>query len=287
VLESEKPVLVAFGADWCGPWNRLRPALEAVAQEQKQVFSTLILDAEQHRGLAANYGVKSVPALLMFKGGKVVGDLLGAPLKKEALSAWAAEAAARPVGQGRIPAGERFAMADNERANLNAFAAPFARKCMQYVLIPLNVISAVVGLTWIMGAVSVLPAAAGLFTLLGCANSVRIAVRDLKRSRTERAIEKQAPEDPEQGRLGRIMSCVREVRAAGDLGIGLLAYSALSTAESCKSLAADFSRASRRLRKITETWTIALPLEPDFHAAAAKASPRHAPKRDLNLLRPH
>ena len=76
VLRSNVPVLVDFYASWCGPCKRLAPALEEVATESPQA-KVVKVNVDDNPELAARYGVKSVPSLMVFKGGQVVAKQQG------------------------------------------------------------------------------------------------------------------------------------------------------------------------------------------------------------------
>lgn len=76
VLRSDVPVLVDFYATWCGPCKKLAPTLEEVAAETPQA-RVIKVDIDRSPGLAARYGVRSVPSLLLFRGGQVVANQTG------------------------------------------------------------------------------------------------------------------------------------------------------------------------------------------------------------------
>ncbi|HJB28130.1 MAG TPA: thioredoxin [Candidatus Blautia faecavium] len=74
VLQSEKPVLVDFWATWCGPCMRQAPIVEELSQEGYAVGK---VDVDQEQGLAQQYGIMSIPTMLIFKGGKEVNRIVG------------------------------------------------------------------------------------------------------------------------------------------------------------------------------------------------------------------
>ncbi|MBC8104413.1 MAG: thioredoxin [Cytophagales bacterium] len=78
VLQSEKPVLVDFWAAWCGPCRRVGPEVDAVAEQLGDKVKIFKVDVDAEPDLAGRYGIQSIPALFIFKGGKVVDQILGA-----------------------------------------------------------------------------------------------------------------------------------------------------------------------------------------------------------------
>ena len=78
VLNSDQPALVDFWAEWCGPCHMIAPMIEEVAAEYKDKVLVGKLNVDQHPGIAARYGIRSIPSILLFKDGQVSDQLVGA-----------------------------------------------------------------------------------------------------------------------------------------------------------------------------------------------------------------
>jgi thioredoxin 1 len=78
VLHAEQPVLVDFWAEWCPPCRRLAPTIDALAAEYAGRMKVAKLDVDESPDLAGRYGVRSIPTLLVFRGGSVVEQRIGA-----------------------------------------------------------------------------------------------------------------------------------------------------------------------------------------------------------------
>ena len=87
VLKSDKPVLVDFWAEWCGPCRMIGPALEEIAQELSGKVTIAKVNIDEEPEWASKYNVRSIPTLLVFKGGQKVAEKLGAA-PKSALKSW-------------------------------------------------------------------------------------------------------------------------------------------------------------------------------------------------------
>ena len=82
VLDSSTPVLVDFWATWCGPCRAIAPHLDALADEFDGKLKIVKLDVDHNQQTAVNYGVQSIPTLLIFKGGQLADKMVGAGNRK-------------------------------------------------------------------------------------------------------------------------------------------------------------------------------------------------------------
>lgn len=85
IAQNGKTVLVDFWATWCGPCRMIAPVLEEVAKERPDVIVCKV-DVDEERDLALEYGVSSIPTLLVFRDGKVVNQSIGAIPKERILA---------------------------------------------------------------------------------------------------------------------------------------------------------------------------------------------------------
>jgi thioredoxin 1 len=83
VLESELPCLVDFWAVWCGPCRMVAPTVEAIAEEYKERLKVCKLNVDEASKTASNYGIMSIPTLVIFKNGEVVDKVIGVVSKAE------------------------------------------------------------------------------------------------------------------------------------------------------------------------------------------------------------
>jgi thioredoxin 1 len=81
VLLSELPVVVDFWAEWCRPCRMVAPILEELSVENTERFKVVKVNSDDNSGLAAHYSIRSIPTILVLKGGEVVKTIIGAKPK--------------------------------------------------------------------------------------------------------------------------------------------------------------------------------------------------------------
>ena len=83
VLKSSAPVLVDFWAEWCGPCKMIAPVLDELAGEYQGKVKIGKVNIDEHQGLAAQFGVRAIPTLLVIKNGQVSEQMVGAKSKRD------------------------------------------------------------------------------------------------------------------------------------------------------------------------------------------------------------
>jgi len=85
VLKAEKPVLVDFWAEWCGPCKQIAPSLEAISEELGEKMTIAKLNIDENPMTPSKYGVRGIPTLMLFKDGQVAATRIGAMPKGKLL----------------------------------------------------------------------------------------------------------------------------------------------------------------------------------------------------------
>jgi thioredoxin 1 len=87
VLKADKPVLVDYWAEWCGPCKMISPMLEELSKDYGEKLAVAKVNVDENQAIAAKYGIRGIPTLMLFKNGAVVATKVGA-LSKSQLTAF-------------------------------------------------------------------------------------------------------------------------------------------------------------------------------------------------------
>jgi len=83
VAQATRPVVIDFGAEWCGPCRAIGPILEELAQEMGEKVDIVKVNVDDNPNISAQYGIRSIPTLLIFKGGEVKDTIVGLVSKQQ------------------------------------------------------------------------------------------------------------------------------------------------------------------------------------------------------------
>jgi thioredoxin 1 len=86
ITQSDKPVIVDFWAEWCGPCKMIAPLLDEIAREKADTIKVAKVNVDENQSLSVKYNIRAIPALLFFKNGQLRDQVTGMTSKKDLLS---------------------------------------------------------------------------------------------------------------------------------------------------------------------------------------------------------